>query len=150
VPARLIVTAFFLAAAVASVTAVRLHALQITKAQSSVWGGVYTDMQAGRGESEYLKHCAACHRDDLSGFSTVPPLKGDTFLDTWSGRTADDLYTYIRTGMPPYNSVAIGRQTYIDIVAFIFKSNSMPPGANELTFDSALLSMVTISKRDAR
>ena len=147
---RLIVTALVIYAAAASAAAVRPEALQNTGARSSVWSGVYTPAQAERGESQYLTYCASCHRDDLSGFSTVPPLKGDAFLDAWSGRTADDLYTYIRTGMPPYQSVAISRQAYIDIVAFIFKSNAMPSGADEHTPDSMLLEMVKISKSDAR
>lgn len=146
----LIVTAVFVCAALTSVTAVHPDAFQTAGEPSNVWSGVYTPAQAERGESEYLKYCASCHRDDLSGFSTVPPLKGDAFLNTWSGRTADDLYTYIRTGMPPYQSVAISRQAYIDIVAFIFKSNSMPSGADELKPDSTLLGAIAISKGDAR
>ena len=115
-----------------------------------MWSGVYTRAQAARGESEYLKYCASCHREDLSGFSTVPPLQGEAFLSAWSGRTADDLYTYIRTAMPPYSSLAISRQSYVDMVAFIFKSNSMPSGAEELKPDSTLLGAIALSKSDAR
>jgi mono/diheme cytochrome c family protein len=114
----------------------------------TVWDGVYTRTQAERGKSLYLEYCGSCHRDDLAGFSTVPPLAGDAFLKAWASRTAEALYTYVRSAMPPYQSTAISRQAYLDIVAFIFQSNGMPEGAVELTPDSAPLK-ATITKRDA-
>jgi cytochrome c len=147
---RLIVTAVFLYAAVTSVTAVRPDAFQTNGNHASVAEGPYTAVQAERGHADYQKYCASCHLDDLSGVSTVPPLKGDAFLENWSGRTVDDLYTFIRTGMPPYQSVAISRQTYLNIVAFILQSNAMPSGPDELTPDSPKLGTTTISKGDGR
>jgi mono/diheme cytochrome c family protein len=144
---RLIVTASIVYIAATSITAA--HAFQATPVASTA-KGVYTLAQAERGQADYLKYCASCHREDLSGFSTIPPLTGDMFMETWAGRTADDLFTYIRSSMPPYRSVAISRQSYADVVAFVFKSNSMPPGSDELTPDSTLLGAVTIAKSDSR
>lgn len=115
----------------------------------TVWDGVYTRAQAERGKSLYVEYCGSCHREDLSGFSTVPPLTGDAFLNSWSGRTVDALYTYVRSAMPPYQSKAISRQAYMDIVAFIFETNGMPGGTNELAPDSPQLK-ATISKPDAQ
>ena len=135
----------------ASVTALRPDAdIQDPTAMSSVQDGAYTRAQADRGKSNYEQYCASCHRDDLSGFSTVPPLAGDAFMKSWTDRPVDELYTFIRTGMPPYQSTAISRQTYIDIVTFILQSNGMPPGDDELKPDSAQLSQIPITTDDAR
>lgn len=144
-----IVTALTVFVGATSVAALRPQTSQAPETETSVWDGIYTRAQAERGKSLYLQYCESCHRDDLSGFSTVPPLAGEAFLKSWTGRTADALYTYIRTGMPPYQSTAISRQAYIDIVAFILQANGMPDGADELRPDSAQLE-ATISKRDAR
>lgn len=132
-----------------SLVALRPQTSQAPETETSVWDGIYTRAQAERGKSLYLQYCESCHRDDLSGFSTVPPLAGEAFLKSWTGRTADALYTYIRSAMPPYQSTAISRQAYIDIVAFILQANAMPEGADELGPDSAQLK-ATISKRDAQ
>ena len=34
---------------------------------ASVWDGVYTEEQAGRGQALYAKECASCHGASLSG-----------------------------------------------------------------------------------
>lgn len=145
---RLISTALIVYAGATSVAALRPQTPETPAANPSVWDGVYTRAQAERGKALYLQYCGSCHRDDLSGFSTVPPLVGDAFLKSWSSRTADELYTYMRSAMPPYQSTAIGRQLYLDIVAFVFESNGMPAGAEELRPDSPQLK-ATITKRDA-
>jgi mono/diheme cytochrome c family protein len=131
----------------ASVTALRPGAdTESPTAKSSVLDGVYTREQADRGKAQYVQYCSSCHRDDLSGYSTVPPLAGEVFMKAWAGRTVDDLYTVIRTGMPPYESTAISRRAYVDIVAFILWANAMPSGADELEPESAQLSAIVITK----
>ena len=48
-------------------------------AATSVWDGVYTELQAERGEATYSKTCARCHRDDLKGEELAPSLVGVAF-----------------------------------------------------------------------
>jgi mono/diheme cytochrome c family protein len=145
----LVVTTLIVWTGATSIAALRPQTSPAPTAKTSVWDGIYTHAQAERGKSLYLEYCVSCHRDDLGGFSTVPPLAGEVFLNSWAGRAADDLYTYIRSGMPPYQSTAINRQAYLDILAFIFQTNAMPEGGDELKPDSPQLK-ATITKRDAR
>ena len=110
----------------------------------SIWDGVYTDAQAGRGHTLYMQSCARCHGADLSGTYEIPPLVG-RFMPYWSGSTLDALFDYVSTAMPLDHPGALGAGANADIVAFILKSNDIPSGSKELSagnlksinFDSA-------------
>ena len=147
--ARLVVLALVVWLGATSVSALRPGQTQVGRDASSAEAGVYTSAQAQRGHGSYLNYCASCHRDDLTGFSTIPPLKGDAFLKSWTGRTVDDLYSFVRSSMPPYNSTPIARQVYLDIVAFILQSNSRPPGTEELVPDGRQLQALVVPKDDS-
>ena len=54
---------------------VSLRAQQVRTAKD----GVYTTVQAKRGETTFGMRCAACHGEMLEG-SAGPPLSGDVFL----------------------------------------------------------------------
>ena len=47
--------------------------LSAQEATRSVWDGVYTEEQAGRGKPLYNQHCASCHADTLMGGEMSPP-----------------------------------------------------------------------------
>ena len=98
----------------------------------SIWDGVYTDAQAERGRSLYMRSCASCHSADLSGTFETPPLVG-RFMPYWSGSTLDALFDYVSTAMPMHNPGALSAGANIDIVAFILKSNNIPSGPKELS-----------------
>ena len=49
------------------------------QAPASQWSGVYTVVQAGRGEKVYQDKCASCHAADAAG-GDAPALKGDAFV----------------------------------------------------------------------
>ena len=66
----------------------------------SVWDGVYTKVQANRGQTAYREECFKCHGENLSGGDAGPPLAGDEFLRKWNGKTAGDLFGVIRKTMP--------------------------------------------------
>lgn len=102
----------------------------------SVWDGVYTEDQAGRGATAYQQNCSRCHGPNLAGTFEVPPLVG-RFVPYWSGSTLDVLVDYITHAMPLGRPGALSPATNTDITAFILKSNGFPAGARELSAESA-------------
>jgi len=105
----------------------------------SVWDGVYTEEQAKRGESVYLKECAACHGDQLTGGESAPPLTGGAFLSNWNGLTLGDLFDRIRKTMPQTNPGRLTRQQDADVLAYMLSRNKFPPGKTELYRQSEML-----------
>ncbi|MBZ5728998.1 MAG: cytochrome c [Acidobacteriia bacterium] len=98
----------------------------------SVWDGVYTEEQAGRGKAHYNRECASCHGEALSGGEEAPPLAGDAFLANWNGLTVGDLFERIRRSMPQDNPGRLSRQQDIDILAYMLAANRFPAGKAEL------------------
>jgi len=103
-------------------------------ARTSIWDGVYTEAQAERGHTLYMQSCSRCHGADLSGTFEIPPLVG-RFMPYWSGSGLDALFDYVSTAMPLDHPGALGPAANADIVAFILKSNAIPPGSKELSAD---------------
>src|SRR5579872_2551511 len=66
----------------------------------SVWDGVYSDAQAGRGAALYQTACASCHGDKLQGKGQTPALMGSDFVMDWTGMTVGDLFDKMQTSMP--------------------------------------------------
>ena len=113
---------------------------QAPEAESrSVWDGVYTEDQAKRGETIYLKECAACHGAMLTGGESAPPLTGGPFLANWNGLTMGDLFDRIRKTMPQTNPGRLTRQQDADILAFMLSINKFPAGKTELYRQSEML-----------
>jgi plastocyanin len=78
-----------------------------------------------RGREQFLKHCSACHGEDLSGRATAPALAGSTFLLHWKGTSFDELYDRIRTTMPQGGPGSLGGQTYLNIVTYLLRANDL-------------------------
>jgi mono/diheme cytochrome c family protein len=116
----------------------QVHAQQA----ASVWDGVYTEAQAGRGKAAYGKSCASCHGNALEGNNTNPPLTGDEFKGNWNGQTLDDLFEKVQTSMPGDNPGSLSRDQNADILAFVLKSNAFPAGAKDLPTDPAALQKI--------
>ena len=116
---------------------------------ASVWGGVYTEQQAKRGEALYKKECASCHGDALEGNAqteraqklerVLPPLSGDVFKGNWNGRPLSDLFDKIRKTMPRDDPGTIGMKQNADILAYMLKFDGFPSGKAELPPDPSLL-----------
>src|ERR1700719_3015084 len=85
--------------------------LGLAAAQSpgSVWDGVYSDQQAGRGAALYQTACASCHGDKLQGKGQTPALTGTDFVMNWSGMTVGDLFDKIQPSMPAYKPGSLSR-----------------------------------------
>ena len=61
----------------------------------------YTREQAARGKSAYAEQCASCHGMNLDDGERSPPLKGAAFRQRWGQQSAEALFTYMRSRMPP-------------------------------------------------
>jgi S-disulfanyl-L-cysteine oxidoreductase SoxD len=107
--------------------------------------GVFTEIQASRGQSVFLKECSSCHARDMGGNERIPALAGDTFLRHWQGQLLEKLFTRIKLTMPQNSPQSLSDTDYIDIVAFLLQSNGFPEGGAELTPDSAILKKTAIT-----
>ncbi len=126
---------------VAAAVAPLLVTAQAPAPSRTVWNGVYTEAQAGRGRSAYQQHCAECHGASLEGAEAVP-LKGDRFNLSWKESTVDRLFRQMSTSMPMSEDGSLAgtlaRGTYIDIVALVLQNNGFPAGSTELTPENAV------------
>ena len=116
----------------------------------TIWDGVYSEAQAVRGERGYAQACATCHADDLLGTTNAPPLVGEPFLGRFDRQTADDVVLTVRQTMPQEAPNSLGLDVYVDIVAYLFKVNGSPAGANDLPADRAMLKQVLVTAREVR
>ena len=114
--------------------------------RQSVWDGVYTEEQAGRGQTLYQQSCGRCHGANLAGTFETPPLMG-RFIPYWSGTTMDVMFDYVSTAMPLDRPGSLGPTSNAAIVAYLLKANGFPAGTKEfgttvdaqksISFDSA-------------
>ena len=108
----------------------------------SVWDGVYSGEQAGRGKALYAKECAGCHGAELTGGEEAPPLTGGAFTANWNGLTVGDLFERIRVSMPEGRPGTLSRQTNADILAFILSSNGFPAGNTDMPTATEVLKTI--------
>ena len=114
---------------------------------NSIWGGVYSEVQARRGHSMYLRACAECHRPDLTGMDMAPALLGTAFNFRWRGESVGDIYSTVRNSMPPVGPGTLSDQIYIDVVAYLLSVNEFPPGDQELAPSPTALSEIKIERK---
>lgn len=108
----------------------------------SVWDGVYTQEQAGRGKAVYSQSCASCHGEALDGKGTAPPLAGAYFRGNWDGLTVDDLFERIQTSMPADQPGKLSREQTAAVLTFLLTSNGIPAGPKELPTDAGALQKI--------
>jgi mono/diheme cytochrome c family protein len=110
----------------------------------TVWDGVYSDAQAGRGKKAYITHCAECHNEGLQGGDLAPALKGDDFLLRWNDKPMAELFERTQKTMPQNNPNGLMPQETADILAYVLQVNRMPGGSIDLPGDAAALTPITI------
>jgi mono/diheme cytochrome c family protein len=118
----------------------------------SVWDGVYSPEQAGRGQTLYMTHCAPCHMPELEGRladptgtpTGVPGLQDPGFQSKWNGLTLGDLWERIRISMPQEKPGSLSRQINADILAYILQRNALPAGVEELPPEKERLDAIRI------
>ena len=103
--------------------------------------------QQARGKALYIDKCAACHQESLKGSAETPPLTGDTFWTNWETYSANNLVEQARSTMPEDNPGSLMRQEYVDIVAYILKTNEVPV-TGDLPSDADALKKITIKKKE--
>jgi S-disulfanyl-L-cysteine oxidoreductase SoxD len=106
------------------------------QAARTVWDSVYTQAQAGRGETAYAKTCARCHGASLSGGDESPALTGGNFLGNWNGLPLSDLQKRIKTTMPSDSVGVYDIGLVTDVMAYLLKVNGFPAGQAELPKDA--------------
>ena len=113
----------------------------------SVWDGIYTEEQAGRGERTYTQACAACHLDDLMGDGFAPSLVGAAFSFRWTDLSVGDIFATIRATMPQGAPASLSPQAYADLAAFLLSVNDYPAGDEELEPDGPTLEQIRIESQ---
>src|SRR5690349_8822076 len=113
---------------------------QSSQERKTVWQGVYTDEQAGRGKALYEMNCAGCHGMDLAG-DRGSSLQGRDFMERWREDNAETLFLFMKGSMPPNRNRNVRRvplpdETYIDIISYVFQANKFPAGSGELKLDT--------------
>ena len=113
-------------------------------AQGGAAGAAGGDQQA-RGKALYMDKCASCHQENLKGTTETPPLTGDMFWSNWETYSANNLVEQVRTTMPEDNPGSLMRQEYVDIIAYILKTNEVA-FTGDLPMDVDALKKITIKK----
>jgi alcohol dehydrogenase (cytochrome c) len=106
----------------------------------------FTSQQAAQGQQTYAANCAACHGQNLNGGEFASALAGATFSENWGGKSADTLFTYVRSKMPPDNAGSLSAETTAELVAFILERNGVEPSATGLPTSINALASMTIPK----
>jgi mono/diheme cytochrome c family protein len=133
--------------AIALVWAVAASAQMSAQAGKTVWDGVYTEAQAGRGKKLYIASCAACHQEGLQGADLAPALKGDEFLLLWNDRPMSELVDRVTKTMPQDAPGTLSPEANADIVAYMLQVNRFPTGAVELPVDAAAQKTIAIIRK---
>lgn len=124
--------ALLIAAALHAATVISVVAQGPTR---TVWDGVFTAEQADRGRASYAASCARCHGGSLEG-GMGASLVGPAFWNKWREQSVADLLGYVSKNMPMgVQATVLSPPVYADIVAYVLRSNDLPPGA-ELTTTS--------------
>ena len=61
----------------------------VAQTTRSVWDGVFSSDQAGRGRQVYNEECASCHGTDLTGGESAPPLPVPNFFPVGPARRSE-------------------------------------------------------------
>ncbi len=104
--------------------------------------GVFTDVQAKRGQQVYAGTCASCHQPTSH--------QGTAFSQNWDQHPLSDLFKYVSTQMPQDNPGVLDPNDAADVVAFLLKIYAMPAGTTEITPDTVALKKILIDSRTTR
>lgn len=102
------------------------------EAQSPTLSLSYTAAQADQGRIAYVEHCASCHGEKMDDGAYAPSLKGLEFRQKWGAESAEALFSYTGTNMPPARPGTLGDESYAQLLAYILQENGSKPGTREL------------------
>ena len=117
-------------------------------AKRSIKDGVYTEIQANRGEREYGRTCEHCHGAGLEGDAAkeIPPLVSDPFMRNWNGKNLKELFDLLSRSMPADNRGSLSARSYTDLIAYLLRTNDAPAGSSALPDSPAGLEAISIEK----
>ena len=113
----------------------------------SAWTGVYTTAQADRGRRLYVRECAECHGQNLTGAEGGAALVGNVFLAPWLQKTVGDLYEETSTTMPDSAPGVLPARQYADIVAYLLRENGFPAGDEDLPIELEILKQIRLETK---
>lgn len=113
----------------------------------TVWDGVFTADQAGRGKEVYGKQCSSCHGPDLTGGESAPPLAGPEFLSNWTGQSVGNLFDRTRQSMPANDPGKLTRAQAADVISYLLQANGFPAGKAEMDTQSEALKQIQITQK---
>jgi PQQ-dependent dehydrogenase (s-GDH family) len=99
--------------------------------------------QSASGKTAFNANCASCHGNTMTNGTFGPPLAGEYFKTTWTGKTMRDFYDHAKT-MPPAAPASLQDETYADIVAYILEFNGYKAGKAKLPTGAAALEKMSI------
>src|SRR6185437_11007912 len=102
-------------------------------------GPTFTAEQASAGKQAYAAQCSSCHGRTLSGGEFAGPLNGNRFSQDWGGKTAEALFTFVRTRMPPTKPNSLTPQATAAVLAYLIEVNGGTAGAVALPIESSAL-----------
>jgi mono/diheme cytochrome c family protein len=108
------------------------------QSQKSVKAGVYTAVQADRGQALFRSKCASCHAPNR--------FTDDLFYTSFAGKPLWEMFDVISDTMPEDDPGGMKPEEYADVMAYLLKLNSFPTGADELPVGKDKLSAITMEK----
>jgi mono/diheme cytochrome c family protein len=108
----------------------------------TVTDGVYSDLQAARGQAIYKERCSPCHGAMLEG-KLGPPLTGPEFVADFNSQPLAALIAKIRNTMPANDPGRLEPPQAADLVAYILQAGGFPAGRADLSGDAADLQQIT-------
>jgi alcohol dehydrogenase (cytochrome c) len=130
-------------AAVCGLPPLRAQNMQIGNSRNIA---TFTVAQAAQGKDAYAKTCASCHGTSMGGSEFASSLRGVSFTMNWGGKTADELFTFINTKMPPASPGSLGPDAAAQLVAFILQTNGVQAGDKAFPTESAAQAAMTIPR----
>jgi len=124
-------------------------AAQTPASSRYAWDGVYTDVQADRGEREYGRTCSHCHGLSLEGDGAreIPTLVSDPFMRHWRGRTVQALFDTLQRSMPADDRGTLSARTTADLIAYLLRANGAPPGETLLPSEREAIAALVIDSK---
>ncbi|RYZ06340.1 MAG: cytochrome c, partial [Alphaproteobacteria bacterium] len=85
----------------------------------------YSAEQAATGKTVYDRQCVLCHGAGLDDGEFGPMLRGDDFLQRWSGKSVEDLFHYISDTMPTAQPGSLSPDEYMNVLAYLLSKNGI-------------------------
>jgi mono/diheme cytochrome c family protein len=103
----------------------------------TVRDGVYSSVQAARGERLFGSICMNCH--DIAEFTAA-----GAYLEDVEGQPLWKTFEYVSAEMPEDDPGSLRPEEYADVLAYLFSAYGLPNGATDLPVDQASLEEIRI------